>query len=146
MPDDPYELARFVQAQDRIYGEALAELQDGRKRSHWMWFVFPQMAGLGLSAMSQRYAIHDLDEARAYLAHPLLGSRLRECCTALLALQGRSAHQILGSPDDMKLQSSATLFELVAEPGSVFSRVLEVYYAGRRDSRTLQLVTTPGVD
>ena len=140
MNDDPYQLARFVEAQAGVYPEALAELRHGRKRSHWMWFVFPQMAGLGFSAMSQRYAIGNLDEARAYLAHPLLGARLQECCTALLELQGRSAHEIFGSPDDLKLQSSATLFERVAEPGSVFSRVLERYYAGRRDERTLQLV------
>lgn len=136
---DPYDLARFVEAQDGVYDEALAELRRGRKRSHWMWFVFPQMAGLGFSSMSQRYAIRSLDEARAYLAHSVLGARLRECCAALLELQNRSAHEIFGSPDDLKLQSSATLFELVAEPDNAFSRVLDRYYSGRRDERTLQL-------
>jgi uncharacterized protein (DUF1810 family) len=136
---DPYDLARFVEAQDGVYDEALAELRRGRKRSHWMWFVFPQMAGLGFSSMSQRYAIRSLDEARAYLAHSVLGPRLRECCAVLLELQNRSAHEIFGSPDDLKLQSSATLFELVAEPDNVFSRVLDRCYAGRRDERTLQL-------
>ena len=140
MNDDPYQLARFVEAQAGVYLEALAEMHRGRKRSHWMWFVFPQMAGLGFSAVSQRYAIGSLDEARAYLAHPLLGARLRECCTALLELQGRSAHEVFGSPDDLKLQSSATLFERATKPDSVFSRVLDRYYAGRRDERTLQLV------
>lgn len=134
-----FELSRFVAAQEGVFEQALAELRDGRKRSHWMWFVFPQIDGLGFSAMSQRYAIGSLDEARAYLDHPVLGPRLHECCTALLELRGRSARQVFGSPDDLKLQSSATLFELVAEPGSVFSRVLEAYYSGRRDPRTLEL-------
>ncbi|HTN48932.1 MAG TPA: DUF1810 domain-containing protein [Burkholderiaceae bacterium] len=140
--EDPYRLRRFVDAQEGIYETALAELHEGRKRSHWMWFIFPQFVGLGASAMSELYAIGGLDEARAFLAHPVLGPRLRACCSALLGLQGRSAQEILGSPDDLKLQSSATLFGLVAEPDSVFRRVIDRYYGGRRDERTLELVAS----
>jgi uncharacterized protein (DUF1810 family) len=134
---DPYQLQRFVYAQDAVYARALEELRRGRKDSHWMWFVFPQMAGLGRSAMSERYAIRSDDEARAYLAHPTLGARLKECAEAVLAVEGRSAREIVGSPDDLKLRSSATLFAGVSPPGSVFQRLLDKYFGGVPDPTTL---------
>jgi len=136
---DPFALQRFVDAQAHNYAAALAELRAGHKRSHWMWYVFPQIAGLGHSAMARRYAIQSLDEARAYLAHPLLGERLRSCCEQLLQLGETSAHAVFGSPDDMKLRSSMTLFD-AAHSGDLFARVLEKYYAGKRDTRTLELL------
>ena len=135
-------LQRFLDAQDGVYEQALAELRAGRKRSHWMWFVFPQIAGLGHSSTAAYYAIADLAEARAYLAHPLLGARLAECAEALLGVTGRTAHEILGSPDDLKLRSSMTLFAQVAGPDSVFRRVLERYYGGEADARTLDLLAS----
>lgn len=139
MPDDPFDLARFVAAQQDCYAQALGELRAGRKASHWMWFVFPQFEGLGFSAMSRRYAIKRLDEARAYLDHEILGARLLECTDAVNRLEGRSAHAIFGSPDDMKFRSSMTLFELAAGPASPFAAALEKYFAGGRDARTLEL-------
>ncbi len=138
--DDPHRLERFVQAQAHDYARALAEIRAGRKRSHWMWYVFPQIEGLGLSATSRRYAIKSIDEARAYLAHPILGPRLVACVEALLEIRNRSAHDIFGTPDDMKLRSCATLFERVAPPGSVFARVLDRYFQGERDPATLRLL------
>jgi uncharacterized protein (DUF1810 family) len=138
--DDPYNLNRFVEAQLTDYQAALAELRRGEKRTHWMWYVFPQIAGLGLSSMSARYAIQNADEARAYLAHPALGRRLIECAEAVLAVENRTASQIMGSPDDMKLRSCATLFDFISEEGSVFQRILDKYYAGGRDQRTLELL------
>lgn len=140
MPDDPFELVRFVAAQRDSYAQALAELRVGRKASHWMWFVFPQFEGLGMSAMSRRYAIRSLDEARAYLRHDVLGMRLRECTEVVNRLEGRTAHAIFGSPDDMKFGSSMTLFELAAGPGSPFAAALDKYFAGARDAQTLELV------
>jgi len=141
---DPFDLKRFTSAQEGVYGAALAELKGGRKRSHWMWFIFPQIDGLGFSATSRRYAIKSIREARAYLDHPVLGQRLKECAQALLAVEGRSASQILGYPDDMKLSSSMTLFAVAAEePDSVFVRVLERYYGGERDGATLRLLGEP---
>lgn len=137
---DRYDLARFLQAQADVYEQALRELRAGAKRSHWMWFIFPQVAGLGFSAMSQRYAIGGLDEARAYLQHPQLGARLRECTQAVHQLAGRTARQIFGSPDDMKFRSCMTLFALAAESDSVFSAVLRQYFAGQADEQTLQRV------
>ena len=137
---DPYGLARFVEAQRDTYDQALAELRSGRKRTHWMWWVFPQVAGLGVSATSQRYAIKSASEAAAYLAHPVLGPRLIESVESILAITGRRAHDIFGSPDDMKLRSCATLFAQVAEPGSVFERVLDQYFAGEPDDQTLRLL------
>ncbi|ACA15661.1 Protein of unknown function DUF1810 [Methylobacterium sp. 4-46] len=136
--DDPYDLARFVAAQRGTYDQALRELTAGRKRSHWMWFIFPQVAGLGSSAMAQRYAIGGLPEARAYLAHPLLGERLRRCTAAATALTGCTAQDLFGSPDDMKFRSSMTLFSRAAptEPG--FRAALDLYYGGREDPRTLE--------
>jgi len=135
--DDPHGLARFLEAQAPVYAQALAELRVGRKRSHWMWFVFPQIAGLGSSAMAQRYAIASLDEAKAYLAHPVLGERLRECAQAMLSVQGKSAHDILGSPDDLKFHSSMTLFNRVDPAEPVFNACLEKYFGGQEDSQTL---------
>ena len=137
---DPFQLSRFVKAQDKIYDRAFAELKDGRKRSHWMWFVFPQIEGLGFSSTTQYYSIKSLEEARQYLEHPVLGKRLRECTETILALEGLSASSIFGYPDDLKLKSSMTLFASVAEGQSVFSRVLEKYYQGNRDERTLALL------
>jgi uncharacterized protein (DUF1810 family) len=122
--NDEHDLNRFVDAQRSTYASALAELHGGRKRSHWMWFVFPQLAGLGRSATAERYAIASLAEAEVYLKHPVLGPRLIECATAVLDVEGRSAHEIFGSPDDLKLRSCATLFALVSAPESVFARLL----------------------
>ena len=138
--DDPFDLGRFIGAQDSVYERVLAELRDGRKRTHWMWFVFPQIAGLGHTSTARHYAIKSLAEARAYLDHPVLGKRLRECAEVLLAVEGRSASAIFGYPDDLKLCSSMTLFARAAEPGSVFGRVLEKYYGGEEDARTLTLL------
>ena len=117
----------------------MRELERGRKRTHWMWFVFPHHVALGLSATAKRFGIHSLDEARGYLHHPVLGARLRQCCETLLALEGRTAHEIFGSPDDMKLRSCLTLFELAAPGEPVFAQCLAKYYGGERDERTLRL-------
>jgi uncharacterized protein (DUF1810 family) len=140
MPSDPHGLARFVDAQSGTFAQVLAELQSGRKRSHWMWYVFPQFAGLGLSVTSEHFAIGSLDEARAYLAHPVLGPRLKACADAVLAVEGRTAHDIFGSPDDVKLRSSATLFAHVSPLGSVFHRIVDRYFGGEEDQRTLALI------
>jgi uncharacterized protein (DUF1810 family) len=137
---DADELNRFVDAQQGIYEIALSEIRQGQKRSHWMWFVFPQYAGLGISPTSQRYAIKSLAEAEAYLKDSVLGRRLVECAEALLHIEGRSAQQIFGSPDDMKLKSSATLFAHVSPSGSVFERVLDKYFRGERDTTTLRRI------
>jgi uncharacterized protein (DUF1810 family) len=142
--NDPYDLARFVHAQQGVYPSALAELRSGSKRSHWMWFIFPQFRGLGRSPTSQHYAIKSAGEARQYLAHPVLGARLLECCRVLLSLEGRSAHDIFGSPDDRKLRSSMTLFESVAGAEQAFSAVLDKYFEGSRDRRTLELLGQAG--
>jgi len=133
------DLDRFVEAQRDVYDDALAEIKIGRKRSHWMWFVFPQIAGLGSSPTAQRYAVSGPEEAKAYLAHPVLGPRLTEISRALLDVEGRSAEQILGYPDDLKLRSSMTLFAHVADDPTVFEAVLERYYDGP-DQRTLDLL------
>ncbi len=138
--DDPFNLSRFVAAQAGDYERALAEIKGGWKRTHWMWYVFPQFEGLGSSPTAQRYAIKSVEEARAYLAHPVLGPRLVECAEAALGVQGRTATEIFGSPDDLKLRSSATLFAAVSPPGSVFEQVLAKYYGGRHDERTLRLM------
>jgi len=137
---DPYDLGRFVHAQVGDYERALTELQNGQKRTHWMWYIFPQLDGLGFSSTSKHYAIKSVAEAQAYLAHPILGPRLQQCAEAVLRIEGRSATAILGSPDDMKLRSCATLFALVSLPGSVFHRLLDMYYGGERDTKTLQLL------
>lgn len=139
---DPYDLDRFLQAQEDDYRDALSEIRAGQKESHWMWYIFPQFDGLGFSATSKLYAIKSVAEAKAYLAHPILGPRLLKCCEAALGVQGRSAVEVFGSPDDMKLQSSATLFAAVSPPGSVFERVLDKYFGGERDEKTLRLIGT----
>jgi uncharacterized protein (DUF1810 family) len=133
-------LDRFVEAQDPVYGQVLTELNAGRKRSHWMWFVFPQLRGLGRSSMAQLYGIADLSEARAFLDHPVLGPRLIECARLVLAVRGHTVQQIFGSPDDLKLRSCMTLFELAAPEELVFGEVLDRYYGGVRDQATLDLV------
>jgi uncharacterized protein (DUF1810 family) len=138
--DDPHDLKRFALAQAEDYERALAEIKDGRKRSHWMWYIFPQVEGLGFSAMSRRYSIKSLAEARAYLDHPVLGRRLVECAEAAMGVEGRSAHEVFGSPDDMKLKSCATLFSCVTPSDSVFARLLDKFFDGERDARTLQLL------
>jgi uncharacterized protein (DUF1810 family) len=139
-PLDPFDLNRFITAQKGVHERALAELRSGLKRSHWMWFIFPQIEGLGFSSTTRLYSLKSLEEARAYLAHPVLGARLRECTEAVLDVKGRSASDIFGYPDDRKLQSSMTLFSLVARPDSVFQRILEKYYQGKQDAKTLQIV------
>jgi uncharacterized protein (DUF1810 family) len=134
------DLDRFVEAQKTHYARALEEIRSGRKRTHWMWFIFPQFAGLGRSPTAEFYAIRSRAEAEAYLQHPVLGARLEECFKALLATDGRSASDIFGYPDDVKLRSSATLFASVAPPGSVFDRVIAKYFDGERDERTILLL------
>lgn len=135
---DPFDLKRFVDAQAAVYGNVVGELRDGRKRSHWMWFVFPQLRGLGGSPTAVHYGISSLDEARAYLGHALLGPRLRECARLVTGVQGRSAAEIFGSPDDLKLCSSMTLFAHATEDDADFVAVLEKYYEGRQDELTLK--------
>lgn len=142
MPDDPFNLGRFVAAQDGLYDEALVEIRSGRKRSHWMWFVFPQLAGLGSSETSRHFAIRNVAEARAYLDHPVLGPRLAGAAGAALSVEGRTAREIFGSPDDMKLRSCATLFAHVSPVGSVFHRLLDRFFDGEPDRRTLELLAT----
>jgi uncharacterized protein (DUF1810 family) len=137
MPDDPFDLQRFVDAQDPVYDRVCAELRNGRKQSHWMWFVFPQIAGLGHSAMAQRYAISSLEEAKAYLAHPTLGPRLRECARLVTLVEGKSAREILGPPDDMKFRSCLTLFAHAAPEDRVFADALGKYFNGEEDPSTL---------
>lgn len=127
------DLERFVEAQNRVYGQVMQELQAGRKRSHWMWYVFPQLDGLGRSAMAERYALAGIDEARAYLAHPLLGPRLQACVTALLQHRDKSAREMLGSPDHLKLRSCLTLFAQAAPDNPVFQRALVQFYDGEPD-------------
>ncbi len=136
--EDLYDLERFVQAQEPVFAQVVSELRSGRKATHWMWFIFPQVAGLGFSAMAQRYAISSLDEAQAYLAHPVLGTRLRQCVSILLELKDRSAHEIFGSPDDMKLHSSLTLFDRAAPDETLFAQALDRYFGGRPDQATLE--------
>jgi uncharacterized protein (DUF1810 family) len=139
-PPSPESLERFVDAQREDYAVALDEVRRGRKRSHWMWYVFPQLVGLGSSEMACRYGIQNASEAEAYLKHPLLGSRLREIVAAVLAVEGRSAHDIFGSPDDLKLRSCCTLFTSVSPSGSDFERVIAKYFGGNGDPVTLRLL------
>ncbi|PWJ77619.1 uncharacterized protein (DUF1810 family) [Pseudaminobacter salicylatoxidans] len=139
---DPFDLTRFIRAQDTVLARVRTELKEGRKASHWMWFVFPQIAGLGTSTMSRHYAIGSLEEARAYLAHPVLGPRLRECVDILLALPPLSAHEIFGSPDDRKLHSSLTLFAQAAPGETLFTHALERYFGGAADMATVKLLRT----
>jgi uncharacterized protein (DUF1810 family) len=141
--DDPYDLNRFVQAQKADYEQALSEIKSGRKCSHWMWYIFPQFEGLGFSAISKEYSIKSVAEAEAYLRHPVLGPRLTTCAEAALSVKGRSAYDIFGSPDDLKLRSCATLFACVSPAGSVFDRLLDQYFRGERDPKTLRLLGIP---
>ena len=135
-----YDLNRFLAPQERDYEQALAEIRAGRKRSHWIWYIFPQLRGLGYSYYAEFYGIADAEEARQYLAHPVLGARLREISGALLELQESDPVLVMGRPDDLKLCSSMTLFEYVAEPDSVFGKVLDRYYGGKRDAATLRML------
>jgi uncharacterized protein (DUF1810 family) len=137
---DPYDLQRFVRAQEHDYEEALSEIRSGRKRSHWMWYIFPQFDGLGASPTSKRFAVKSVAEASAFLAHPLLGPRLRECAAAAVGIEGLSAADIFGFPDDMKLRSCATLFASVSPAGSVFHRVIDKYFHGEPDADTVRLM------
>ena len=142
---DPYSLKRFTDAQDTgLYGQALAELRQGRKHSHWIWFVFPQIAGLGSSPMAVEYAISDLDEARAYLAHPVLGPRLHEAAQALLSSGQTDPEAVLGFIDAMKMRSSMTLFAAARPEEPVFGRVLAKFYGGEPDRRTLEILGMAG--
>jgi uncharacterized protein (DUF1810 family) len=135
-----HELARFADAQESIYRAALSELESGQKRSHWMWFIFPQLKGLGYSAMAQHYAIADLDEAKLYLADTVLGGRLKACVAAVLKHPHRTAHQIFGSPDDLKFRSCLTLFEAADPCEPLFREALGAFYQGQRDPRTTELL------
>jgi uncharacterized protein (DUF1810 family) len=139
--DDPYSLSRFLEPQSGCYARVLEELDAGAKTSHWMWFIFPQLQGLGTSPTARRYAISDLGEARAYLEHPILGMRLRECTRHLLAVEGRTAHEIFGSPDDLKLRSCLTLFARASPGDRVFGETLARYFGGEPDPLTLRLLT-----
>jgi len=138
---DPYDLQRFVDAQGRVYDTVVVELRGGRKRSHWMWFVFPQLRGLGSSPTAMRFAISSIDEARAYLDHELLGARLRECAGLVTRIHGRTAEEIFGWPDDMKLRSSMTLFARAADDNADFVAVLDKFYGGEEDPATLARLT-----
>lgn len=140
-PDDPFDLGRFTDAQDRVYPQVLDELRHGRKRTHWMWFVFPQLRGLGHSATAVHYGISSRAEADAYLAHDVLGPRLRECARLVSEIDGRTAEEIMGWPDCLKLQSSITLFAAVTDDNAEFARVLDRLYDGHADPRTLELLS-----
>ena len=138
------DLSRFLKAQEHDYAQALHEIRSGRKRSHWMWYIFPQIQGLGVSRTAEFYAIRDLEEAKDYLAHPVLGARLKEISSALLELEGLSASEIFGYPDDLKLRSSMTLFRLADLDCEIFQDVIDKYYDGRPDSRTVDIVRSLG--
>jgi uncharacterized protein (DUF1810 family) len=135
--NDPHNLQRFVDAQEPVYATVLGELRAGRKRSHWIWFIFPQIAGLGHSPTAQHYAIHSLNEARAYIEHPILGPRLRECTGIVNSIEGASIETILGYPDNLKFCSSMTLFAHATEDNEIFHAALEKYYDGNPDEQTL---------
>jgi uncharacterized protein (DUF1810 family) len=143
VPDDPYDLDRFVRAQEIHYNQALSEIRNGRKRTHWMWYIFPQLEGLGSSPTSVRYSISGLDEAEAYLADPVLGPRLVECAEAVLLHEALGASAIFGHPDDLKLRSSATLFARVSPAGSVFHRIIDTFFKGQPDETTLRWLHLP---
>jgi uncharacterized protein (DUF1810 family) len=140
------ELGRFLTAQEKDYPTALAELRRGRKQSHWMWYIFPQIQGLGHSSMAQRYAIRDLAEAAEYLAHPVLGSRLVEISKVLLNLSGNNATAVMGSPDDLKLRSCMTLFSMVTGADPVFSDVLAKFFNSKADERTVEIARRLNID
>ena len=136
--DDSFDLIRFVNAQDRSYESALSELRLKKKRSHWMWYIFPQVEGLGHSSTSKRYSIKSLEEAKRYMSHPVIGARLIECTVVVLNIEECSAKEVFGLPDNMKLKSSMTLFEYISEAGSVFTLVLDKFFCGERCEKTLQ--------
>ena len=138
--DDIYDLQRFVEAQEQVYGRVLAELRAGAKRSHWIWFIFPQLKQLGRSATAQHFGIASLAEADAYWRHPVLGPRLRDCTELVVSLEGKTALQVLGWPDEVKLRSSMTLFEQAAPEEPVFGQALEKYFRGLRDEKTIELL------
>ena len=139
---DPFDLRRFVDAQDRVYDTVLDELRNGAKRSHWIWFVFPQLRGLGHSPTAHHYGISSLDEARAFLAHPVLGPRVRECARLVAAIDGSSADEFFGRPDNLKVRSSMTLFARAADDNAEFRAVLEKFYNGEEDAATVDLLST----
>lgn len=141
--DDPYDLNRFLRAQEGVYDRALVEIKSGQKRTHWMWYIFPQIDGLGYSPTAKRYSIKSMEEAREYLNHPVLGKRLLECTEAVVALKGGSISEIFGYPDNLKFKSSMTLFGKIAGLGSVFSSALDRYCHGERDTATLRLLEKP---
>ena len=143
MMSNENDLERFVEAQEPRIADAMAELRAGRKRTHWMWFVFPQLRGLGHSQMAFHFGIASRDEAAAYLAHPVLGPRLRDCVERVLAVRGRTAHEIFGSPDDLKLRSSMTLFARATDDNEDFLALLDKYYEGQHDQLTLARLTGP---
>jgi len=141
LKEDVYDLARFVQAQKQDYAIALDEISQGKKYSHWMWYIFPQIEGLGRSHIAQKYAISNADEAKAYLEHPVLGVRLIECCEVLLSLgNSYTASEIFGFPDDLKLKSSMTLFANISEEGSVFHQIINAYFGGEFDNKTVKIL------
>jgi uncharacterized protein (DUF1810 family) len=144
MAEDPFDLQRFVSAQAASFDRALAELEAGRKQSHWMWFIFPQSRGLGHSPTAVRYAIGSLDEARAYLSHPLLGPRLLRCTEVVIASHAPSLHALFGAPDDLKFVSSMTLFRLAADDARAFQAALDRWNGGRMDARTLEIMQPEG--
>jgi uncharacterized protein (DUF1810 family) len=142
--DKANNLKRFIDAQETVYQSALSEIKNGRKRSHWMWYIFPQIQGLGFSETSKLYAIKDLHEAEEYLQHPVLGTRLVVICNELLALTGKDAHAIFGSPDDLKLRSSMTLFSFVKSANPVFQSVVDKFFNGTKDHKTIQIINPAG--
>ena len=142
--DDPHNLQRFVDAQAPVYAQVFSELRSGHKRSHWMWFIFPQVEGLGSSTLARRFAISHLEEAKAYLKHPVLGPRLRECTGLVNLAQGRSIDQIFGHPDDLKFRSSMTLFAEATSDNEIFNEALRKYFGGEADASTLELLRSQG--
>ena len=142
--DDPFGLKRFISAQEGVYERVLSELKSGRKRTHWMWYIFPQIDGLGSSPTAKRYATKSTEEARAYLGHPVLGARLFECTETVLAIKECSADEIFGYPDNMKLKSCMTLFATVSDPGSVFKHVIDKYFDGQLDDNTIRILKKLG--
>ncbi len=138
--NDQFELTRFISAQEMVYSRVISELRNGRKRTHWMWFIFPQIDGLGNSSTTKRYAIKSIKEAEQYLNHPILGKRLKECAEAILAIEGRSISEIFGYPDDLKLKSSVTLFSSLADSHPIFSSIIDKYFNGEQDIRTIKIL------
>ncbi len=137
---DPYNLNRFISAQDKIYETVIKELKNGKKQTHWMWYIFPQIDGLGTSATSKYYGIKSIEEAQQYLNHPVLGKRLLECAEIVITLEGKSIAEIFGFPDNLKLKSSITLFAYIAKPDSIFARIIDKYFEGEKDVKTLDIL------